>query len=219
MVFLFTLWEIIKSIALQSSQWHHPNCSWYPWRKSRIVCSRIMKQTCLQSSWGSEKKRVAKHTLPGALLFSTLPLSSWEPSEAAPSSSIEQAGSDPARCCKLKKPGCSPQRLQRGLWGCGQPENLATVNLASPVDLEPRFGCFCTDRPGKRGGGCLLIKGRWAVMSVQETGEPPAGRVPRAGLELDLDIPWRPSELPRQGCASTPTAQAPWKVWLRSNLL
>lgn len=118
-----------------------------------------------------------------------------------------------------QKPGCSPQRLQRGLWGRGQPENLATVNLASPVDLEPRFGCFCTDRPGKRGGGCLLIKGRWAVMSVQGTGEPPAGRVPRAGLELDLDIPWRPSELPRQGCASTPTAQAPWKVWLMSNLL
>lgn len=62
MVFLFSLWEIIKSIALQSSQWHHPNFSWYPWRKSRIVCSRIMKQTCFQSSWGWEKKRVAKHS-------------------------------------------------------------------------------------------------------------------------------------------------------------
>lgn len=46
-------------------------------------------------------------------------------------------------------------------------------------------------------------------MSVPGAGEPPAGRVPGAGLELDLDVPWLPSELPRQGCASTPTAQSP----------
>ena len=61
----------------------------------------------------------------------------------------------------------------------------------------------------KKGGGCLLIKAVMSVMSVQGTGEPPAGRVLRAGLELDLDVPWLPSELPSQGCASTPMAQAP----------
>lgn len=50
------------------------------------------------------------------------------------------------------------------------------------------------------------------MISVQGTGEPPAGQVMRSGLELDLDVPRLCSEPSRGGYEATPIAQAPRKV-------
>ena len=166
MFILFSLWEIIKSIALQSSQWHHPNFSWLPWRKSRIVCSRIMKQIRLQSSWGWEKKRIVKHTLPGALLFSTPPVLRGT-QQGCPTVLDWTSGLQPHEVLKTEqKPVCRPQWLWRGLWGRGRPENLVTVKLAEPWGFWASFWMFLYREPGWRREGAAFWLRQWWVWWV-----------------------------------------------------